>query len=113
MRSFFENYKNFNMSLNFSSRNRKEKLVVGRVFESISHRNLLLEESNEHINLFYNEYFNFIPFSNISDLLAIKELFMNDQKLFNLIIDNNIKLNKKYYNSNVFWKRLKRFFAKY
>ena len=52
MMDFYKKFKNFNLSLNFSSRNKVDRLVVGRVFESIAHRHVLLEEKNPSIDLF-------------------------------------------------------------
>lgn len=109
MLDFYKKFKNFNLSLNFSSRNKVDRLVVGRVFESIAHRHVLLEEKNPSIDLFLLEYLNFIPINNVNEVLLINDFFIKNQNIFKQIIKKNIHLTNKYFNAKFFWDTLRKF----
>jgi hypothetical protein len=109
MMDFYKKFKNFNLSLNFSSRNKVDRLVVGRVFESIAHRHVLLEEKNPSIDLFLLEYLNFIPINNVNEVLLINDFFIKNQNIFKQIIKKNIHLTNKYFNAKFFWDTLRKF----
>lgn len=83
--------------------NSRESIIVGRAFETLASGSVLLYEKGSKLSTFYDEYSDYLPIHNISDLVEKFNFLIENSDVSSRIASNAKKRTIQLYNSCLFW----------
>jgi len=102
-----KNIRQSQSTINFTCRNIPHlRVFVGRAFEAIASKSLLIEEKNNSIYKLLRPYRDFIPFDSVKELLIAIDFVKRYPKLTLQISNNAYNHYQNKYHSKFFWKKL-------
>lgn len=94
------------ISLNFSYLNEGKYQVRGRVWETMLCKTLLLEEDNPVTCRYFTPYVDYVPFTDIDDLIDKVRYYLSHEDEYDTIRLHGWETVTKYYNAKIFWQSI-------
>lgn len=101
---YLQTITNYKANINFSKRPTSDKIVTGRVWETLLARSILVEEENEQIKYFLTPYLHYIPFNSVRDIEIILDYLDRNIEKCKLLIESNSVFISNYYHSDKVWR---------
>ena len=94
------------MSLQFSARNEREKVMCWRAWESIYARSLVLEEDNPHTPHFLVPHVHYVPFSTVSELDLWLRFFEQKPGWRLKLVEQAQAFTQEFFGHGAIWRRV-------
>ena len=103
---YLQTITNYKANINFSERPTSDRIITGRVWETLLARSILIEEDNEQIKYFLTPYFHYIPFNSVRDIEIILDYLDRNIEKCKLLIESNSQFISNNYHSDKIWRHI-------